>query len=112
MPDNLAARVLAPVLAFVGAVVMLSYLDSVPTRVWFAAVLGAVAAAYVGAPITVAWLIHNGADWIPTDGSVHGVVGLLLGFGSIHFIGGLSVLGRRFAEDPMSVLTVFLWRRK
>lgn len=109
MPENLAARVLPPVLAFVGAVVMLSYLDNVPTRVWFAAVLGAVAAAYVGPPIAVAWLIHQGADWLPTDGSAHGVVGLLLGMGSIHFIGGLSVIGRRFSEDPMSM---FPWRRK
>jgi hypothetical protein len=112
MPDNLAARVLAPVLAFVGAVVMLSYLNDVPTRIWFAAVVGSVAAAYVGAPITVAWLIHRGATWLPTDGSVHGVVGLLLGLGSIHFIGGLSVLGKRFAEDPLSVLQILPWRRK
>lgn len=114
MPESLAPRILPPILAFVGAVVMLSYLHNVPTRIWFAAVLGSVSAAYVGTPVTIAWLMHRGVEWLPTDGSVHGVVGLLLGLGSIHLIGGLAVLGKRFAEDPLGFVTTFFtfWRQK
>lgn len=99
-PEQITAKLLPPIAGFLGAVIMLSYMSEMPPRHWVAALLAGVLAAYFVPPIVLAWLAHAGLDWLPTDGSVEGLLGLLLGMGAIHIVGGLTVLGKRFAGDP------------
>lgn len=98
--ETFSAKLIPPIAGFLGAVIMLSYLSEIPPRHWVTALLAGVLAAYFAPPIAVAWLAHKGFEWLPVDGSVEGLLGLLLGMGSIHIVGGLTVLGRRFAGDP------------
>lgn len=98
--ETFSAKLIPPIAGFLGAVIMLSYLAEIPPRHWVTALLAGVLAAYFAPPIAVAWLAHQGVEWLPIDGSVEGLLGLLLGMGSIHIVGGLTVLGRRFAGDP------------
>lgn len=99
-PDSLTAKLVPPIAGFLGAVIMLSYMSEIPPRHWVTALLAGVLAAYFVPPILVAWLIHKGIAWLPLDGSVEGLLGLLLGLASIHLVAGFTVLGRRFARDP------------
>lgn len=105
--DQFSARLIPPIAGFLGAVIMLSYMSEIPPRHWVTALLGGVLAAYFVPPIVLAWAAHKGWGWLPLDGSVEGLLGLLLGMASIHLVGGLSVLGRRFSKDPMA----FPWKR-
>ena len=98
--EHFSTKLIPPIAGFFGAVIMLSYMSEIPPRHWATALLAGVIAAYFAPPIAMAWLTHQGLAWLPADGSVEGLLGLLLGMGSIHIVGGLTVLGRRFAGDP------------
>lgn len=103
--ETFSAKLIPPIAGFFGAVIMLSYMAEIPPRHWATALLAGVLAAYFVPPIAVAWLAHQGVAWLPEDGSVEGLLGLLLGLASIHLVGGLTVLGRRFAGDPTSFIS-------
>ncbi|WP_068634894.1 hypothetical protein [Thauera butanivorans] len=102
-----STKLIPPIVGFFGAVIMLSYMHEVPTSQWATALLFGVLGAYFGPPVIVAWLLHTGIAWLPTDGSVEGLLGLAVGLLSIHFVGAIAVLGRRFSRDP----TGFIKRR-
>lgn len=99
-PEHFSAKLIPPLAGFLGAVIMLSYMSEMPPRHWAAALLAGVLSAYFVPPIVSAWFAHAGLEWLPSDGSVEGLLGLLLGMGAIHLVGGLTVLGKRFAGDP------------
>ena len=104
-PDEaFSTKLIPPIAGFFGAVIMLSYMSEIPPRHWATALLAGVLAAYFAPPIAMAWLEHQGFSWLPVDGSVEGLLGLLLGMASIHLVGGLTVLGRRFAGDPTAFI--------
>lgn len=102
-----STKLIPPIVGFFGAVIMLSYMSEIPVSQWATALLFGVISAYFGPPIIVAWLAHAGLAWLPADGSVEGLLGLTLGLSSIHIVGAIAVLGRRFSRDP----TGFVRRR-
>jgi len=103
-----SAKLLPALVGFVGALITLSYMPDLSRRQWVTAVLFGTVASYFVPPIFSAWAHQSGAAlWLPADGSIEGLCGLLLGMGSIHIVGGVTVLGRRFSGDP----TGFVRRR-
>lgn len=104
-PESFSAtKLIPPVAGFFGAVIMLSYMQEMPARHWAVALMAGVLAAYFVPPIALAWLLHTGVAWLPLDGSVEGLLGLVLGMAAIHFVGGLAELGRRFTRDPLGTI--------
>lgn len=94
------------IVGFAGAVITLCYIPELSRRQWVTAILFGISSSYFVPPLVIAWLHHNEiATWVPNDGSVAGLLGLLLGMASIHIVGGLTVLGRRFARDPVGFIS-------
>lgn len=101
----LGGKLVPPLIAFGGAVVSLSYIPELTRRQWGAAILFAVLAAYLVPPIVGGWVRQSDyASWVPADGSIEGLCGLLLGMGSIHLVGAFTLLGQRFAKDPQGTV--------
>ncbi|MCA9911835.1 MAG: hypothetical protein KC496_00735 [Anaerolineae bacterium] len=97
-------KFIPPALGFLGAIIMMSYMKEMPPRIWVTAILAGVCSAWVVPPIAAAWLIHAGISWLPIDGSVEGLLGLLMGLASIHLVAGAAVLGRKFSDNPLDFL--------
>jgi len=101
----LGGKLVPPLIAFGGAVVSLSYIPELSRRQWAAALLFAVLAAYLIPPIIGGWVRQSDyASWVPADGSIEGLCGLLLGMGSIHLVGAFTLVGQRFARDPWATI--------
>ncbi len=92
-----------PLIAFLGAVTTISYMPELTRRQWLSAVMFGVLSAYYIPPIAGYWLRQQ-YPWIPADGSVEGLAGLILGLGSIHIIGALTTMGKRFSSDPVGTI--------
>lgn len=70
---------------------------------WYATLASGVAFAFFLAPMTAAATRHYWPlPWIPQDGSLEGVAGLMLGIFGIHLTGALTSLGTRFSSDPLA----------
>lgn len=107
-----SSKLLTVLLGFVGAVITLSYMPELTKRQWLSSVLFGVVAAYIAPPSVVALIHHTGiATWLPADGSVEGLSGLLLGMGSIHIIAGFTLIGRRFGKNPLSFFRRGKWEQ-
>lgn len=96
-------KLIPPGAGFFGAMLMMSYLGEMPKRMWFVALGMGVLVPYFGTEVALHWLEHQ-FPWLrPDDGhnmSLAGLIGFAMGLMSIHLIGALATVGRRFAEDP------------
>lgn len=100
----IASKLFPPLMGLAGSVVSLSYMPELSKRQWGTALTIGVFGAYLITPMASAYLRHNfSIEWLPTDGSVEGLIGLMIGMGGIHLVGGFTALGRKFAEDPLGV---------
>lgn len=98
------AKLIPPVVGFVGAVIMLSQMEPMPPRRWLSAILMGVLSAYLVPPIIVAYLVQQlGWAWLPTMETL-GVLGLLFGLAGIHLVAAAFVLGSRFGRDPAAFI--------
>lgn len=97
MPEKTAVALsefLAPLMAFAGAVLMLLFKREMEVRRMLLAVLsGPLFAAFL-TPSVVAWLLRQ-FSWLPSDWSVVGGVGCLVGMLSINIIAVVAHLGRQ-----------------
>lgn len=110
MPINssasfIASKLFPPLMGLVGALVTLSYMKELSKRQWGTALTIGVFGAYLITPVVSAY-IHHSADmnWLPQDGSVEGLTGLLIGMMGIHAVGGATYLGRKFSENPLGLI--------
>lgn len=96
-------KALPALLGLVGAAIAMTYSPSPPgRRQWFAAVLSGGAFAWVGTSVAVAAIRHfTQWEWLPTDGSVEGLVGLLLGIAGMRLVSGIISLTTAFSNDPV-----------
>lgn len=84
----------APAMAFAGAVLMLLFKRELePRRMMIAIIAGPIFAALL-TPSAVAWL-QSIAAWLPSDGTVHGAVGCLIGMLAINMVAVVANLGVR-----------------
>jgi hypothetical protein len=80
---------------------MLVHTRELDKRRMLVAVGFGVLAAWLMPPIAVAGLRQSfGWAWLPSDGSVEGLLGLLVGLGSINLVGAWL----RFVRDPKAAL--------
>ena len=105
-------KALPTILGLVGAAIALTYSASPPgKRQWFAAVLSGGAFAFVGTPVLVAAVRHYlGWDWLPQDGSVEGLVGLVFGIAGMRVVSGIITASSTFASDPVGFI-ITTWDR-
>lgn len=106
--ESFTLKLIPPILGFIGNVIMLSYMRELPTRHWVSALLFGAVVSFFGPPFILAYLQHKGILWAISDEFVKlataGMLGLFLGMSSIHLIGGLTVLGKKFSTDPTQFL--------
>lgn len=101
-PGNwLGSKVLPPILGLVGASLMLLWTRELdPRRMAVALIFGPIAA-WLVPPILVpalrSWAV---LAWLPKDGSVEGLVGLLVGIAAINLVS----LWLKFSSDPRAAL--------
>lgn len=107
LSDLATAKVWPALAGLVGAVITLSLAPvPPPRRRWFAAMLTGVFGAYYLAPIAAAGVRHAWPlDWMPADGSLEGLMGLVIGILGIYAVEALRTLGARFAKDPARFLS-------
>lgn len=96
-------RMIPPAAGFFGAVLMMSYLGEMPTRLWAVALGAGAVTPYFGVPVIVSYLTHT-FDWLPRDGGLEGLIGFGLGLLAIHIVGAFATFGRRFSNDPTGSL--------
>lgn len=93
----LGSKLLPPFLGFIGATLMLLYTRELDPRRMAVAVIFGVLAAWLVPPLAVAALRNMASlDWLPKDGSVEGLLGLLVGLAAINLVG----LWLRVSKDP------------
>lgn len=97
-------KALPTVLGVVGAAIMLSYSPTPPgRRQWFTGVVSGSVLAYLGPPLIVPALKHYvSLPWLPVDGSIEGLVGLVLGLVGVHLVGGILKIAKAFTDDPVA----------
>lgn len=96
---------------FFGALITLSAMPELTKRQMALAVLSGVTFAFWGTPIITAWIFSTAsASWLPSGGSVEGLVGLLLGMGGIHLVGMFNTLAEGFSKDPISFIKKIITR--
>lgn len=101
----IASKLFPPLMGLAGAVVSLSYMPELSKRQWGTALTIGVFGAYLITPVASAYLRYSfSMDWLPNDGSIEGLIGLMIGMCGIHIVGGLTALGRKFAKDPLGIL--------
>lgn len=84
----IGSKLLPPLLGFIGASLMLLYTRELDPRRMVVAVGFGVVAAWLVPPIAVPALRSGaGLDWLPADGSVEGLLGLLIGLAAINLVG-------------------------
>lgn len=96
MPDNTmaASKLLAPLCAFAGAVLMLLWRREMEPRKMVLAVASGPLFAWLLTPSVSAWLLSLWS-WLPRDGSVDGAVGCLIGLLAINMIALIANVGSR-----------------
>lgn len=100
-----ASKFFPPLMGLFGSLVTLSYMQELTKRQWGTALTIGVFGSYLITPIVSAYL-HYTVDmtWLPQDGSVEGLIGLLIGMVGIHAVGGFTYIGRKFSQDPFGIL--------
>lgn len=78
---------------------MMTFRGSAPVRIWAVALGSATVLSYFGVPILAAYLTHTYA-WVPDGVALGGLLGALIGLGSIFLVGGIATMGQRFERDP------------
>lgn len=100
----IASKFFPPLMGLFGALVTLSYMQELSKRQWGTAVTIGVFGSYLITPIISAYLYYTvDMSWLPKDGSVEGLIGLMIGMAGIHLVGGFTALGRKFTDDPLGV---------
>ena len=106
MMQDTTPDLIKPIIAaagFLGSLITLSAMPELTKRQMILAVISGIAFAFWGTPIITAWIFTtNSASWLPTGGSVEGLVGLLLGMGGIHLVAMFNTFSENFAKDPVS----------
>lgn len=109
----LGSKLFPPLAGLAGAIITLSYMTELTRRQWASALVIGVFGAYIITPIASAYLRHTfGAVWLPNDGSVEGLIGMMIGMAGIHVVGGFTVIGRKFSRDPIGSVTSFKTEEK
>lgn len=97
----IGSKLAPPLLGFLGATIMLLYTRELDPRRMAVAVAFGVLAAWLAPPMAVSGLRNlGGQDWLPTDGSVEGLFGLLIGLAAINLVG----LWLQISRDPRAAL--------
>lgn len=98
----IASKFFPPLMGLFGALVSLSYMQELTKRQWGTALTIGVFGSYLITPIVSAYIHYSfNVQWLPVDGSVEGLIGLLIGMAGIHLVGGFTYLGRKFSSDPL-----------
>ena len=96
-------KLIPPGAGFLGAVLMMSYLGAMPTRIWVVALASGPVMAYFGTDVAVSYLVSI-FPWLPTSDAamvkLSGLIGCAIGLASIHLVGAFAATGRRFNADP------------
>lgn len=101
----IASKFFPPLMGLFGSLVTLSYMQELTKRQWGTALTIGVFGSYLITPILSAYLHHCvDMSWMPKDGSIEGLIGLLIGMAGIHVVGGFTYLGRKFSADPLGAL--------
>lgn len=101
----LGSKIFPPLAGLAGAIISLSYMVELTRRQWASALILGVIGAYLVTPVVSAYLRHTfGAEWIPNDGSLEGLIGLMMGMGAIHIVAASTLLGRKFSADPLGFI--------
>jgi len=97
----LTSKLLPPFLGFVGSSLMLLYTRELDPRRMAVAVIFGVLAAWLVPPMAMAGLRSMASlEWLPKDGSVEGLMGLLIGLAAINLVG----LWLQFSRDPRAAI--------
>ena len=100
----MASKFFPPLMGLLGSLITLSYAPEFTKRQWGAALTIGVFGAYLVTPIFSAYIRYSECGaWLPKDGSVEGLIGLLIGMAGIHLVGGFTALGKKFTADPLGV---------
>lgn len=97
----LGSKLMPPFLGFIGSSLMLLYTRELDPRRMAVAVIFGVIAAWLVPPLAVAGLtaLFN-LTWLPRDGSVEGLIGLLIGLAAINLVGYWLQL----SKDPRAMI--------
>lgn len=97
----LTSKLMPPFLGFVGATLMLLYTRELDPRRMAVAVIFGVLAAWLVPPMAVAAMnAWFSLAWLPKDGSVEGLMGLLIGLAAINLVG----YWLQVSKDPRAAL--------
>lgn len=97
----LTSKLMPPFLGFIGSTLMLLYTRELDPRRMAVAVIFGVLAAWLAPPLAVAGLRSMFAlAWLPSDGSVEGLMGLLIGLAAINLVG----FWLQVSKDPRTAL--------
>lgn len=98
----IASKFFPPLMGLLGSLITLSYAPEFTKRQWGAALTIGIFGAYLVTPIFSAYIRYSEAwTWLPKDGSVEGLFGIMFGMAGIHIVGGFTYLGRKFSSDPL-----------
>lgn len=92
MPDKildhlLESRLFAPFVSFVGVAIMVLWKRDIDRRRMAVAVLSAPAFTLLVVPLIVAWIrTMPSLAWLPKDGSVEGLIGLIVGITALNIV--------------------------
>jgi len=101
----LGSKLFPPLAGLAGAIVTLSYMAELTKRQWGSALILGVVGAYLATPIASLYLRNTiGAENVPNDGSVEGLIGLMIGMVAIHIVSAITMLGKKFSSDPLYLI--------
>lgn len=111
--DDLS-RAMPAIAGLIGASVAASYSPSpLSRRHWYSVLASGVAFAYFLSPMSANAIRHYWPlPWIPTDGGLEGVMGLMLGVMGIYIVSGFMVVGAKVSADPFSIVPFIRRLRK
>lgn len=110
MPEKLvesifASRWLAPFLSFVGVAIMVLWKSGIDKPRLAVAILSAPTFTVLVVPIAVAWIRSAPSlAWLPTDGSVEGLIGLIVGLSALNIVAIVLRLGRQAETEAVNRL--------
>lgn len=108
MPENavdqiLASAMFAPFLSFVGVAIMVLWQRGIEKSRLAIAVIGAPIFTILAIRIGLAWVRSTkNATWLPADGSVEALIGLIVGLSVLNIIAILFRLGRQAETEAIN----------
>jgi hypothetical protein len=101
----LASRLFAPFLSFVGVAIMVLWKRGIVKSLLAVAVLAAPVFTVLIVPIAVAWIRSAPTlAWLPTDGSVEGLIGFTVGLSALNLVAIVMRLGRQAETEAANRL--------